>query len=113
MVNKSQDTLNQIFSALSDPTRRAIIARLAQGEASVGELAEPFAMSPPAISKHLRVLDGAGLLKRRVEGRNHHLSLNPEALRPASQWLAVYEHFWDKSFDALAALVEADEDKDS
>lgn len=110
MVNNQQDTLNSIFSALSDPTRRAIITRLAGGEQTVTEIADPFRMSLPAISKHLRILEKAGLLHRRKEGRVHHLSLVADPMQSASEWLDTYRIFWGNSFDALAKLVE-DEDK--
>ena len=108
MVNEQLDSLNLVFSALSDPTRRAIVARLAQGEASVTELAEPFDMTLPAISKHLRVLENAGLLQRRKEGRVHHLSLNASPMQSASEWLATYRVFWEGRLDALAKLIEND-----
>ena len=105
MVNHSE--LDTVFSALSDPTRRAILERLARGEASVTELAEPFAdaMSLPAISKHLRVLETAGLISRAREGRVHHLRLRPAPLKDAAQWLSFYQHFWDEQFDSLAEFL--------
>jgi len=110
MVNQELDPLNLVFSALSDPTRRAIVARLAQGEISVTELAEPFDMTLPAISRHLRVLEKAGLLHRRIEGRVHHLSLNAGPMQSAAAWLETYRIFWEDSFNALAKLVEQDEE---
>ncbi len=91
MVNYSAAALDATFGALADPTRRAILARLAEKpDASVGELARPFAMSPPAISKHLRVLEGAGLLARRREGRVHHCRFVPGPMRTAADWIAHY-----------------------
>jgi DNA-binding transcriptional ArsR family regulator len=102
--------LDRLFSALSDPTRRAILARLAKGEASVGELAGPFSMSLPAISKHLRVLERAGLLERSVEGRTHRCRLQPRPLQDAVDWLAGYRVFWEDRFDALARYLEQEED---
>jgi len=105
---KHQADLNNVFAALSDPTRRAIIERLTQGEQSVSEIAEPFDISLPAISKHLRVLEDAGLLRRRRQGRIHHLSLVTEPMQSATEWLEMYSTFWEDSFDKLAKLVEED-----
>ena len=106
MVNNESETLNKIFSALADPTRRAILLQLRQGSATVGDLAEPFEMSLPAISKHLRVLEKAGLINREKSGRIHYLSLAPEYLKPASDWLNYYSQFWENSFARLSKLVE-------
>lgn len=105
MVNYSAAALDATFSALSDPTRRAILARLALGESSVGELASPFAMSLPAISKHLRVLEHAGLLARHKEGRVHRCRLVAEPMRDAATWFERYRHFWEEQFDSLAAYL--------
>lgn len=107
---KYDNTLDNVFSALSDPTRRAILTRLSQGEHTVSELAEPFDMSLPAISKHLRILEKSGLIHRRKEGRTHYLSLLASPMQTASEWLQNYRQFWDDSFDALAQLVEERED---
>jgi DNA-binding transcriptional ArsR family regulator len=93
MVNYFGATLDGTFGALSDATRRAILARLAQGECTVGELARPFEVSLPAISKHLRVLEAAGLIARRQEGREHHCRLVAEPLRQAGDWIAQYRIF--------------------
>lgn len=101
MVKYNAKHLDHTFAALSDPTRRAIIARLAHGEASVSELAEPFNISLPAISKHLRVLERAGLVKRTKCGRVHRLGLIPEPLRDAAAWITFYQHFWAGQLDAL------------
>lgn len=100
MVNYSS-ALNQAFGALADPTRRAILARLALGEARVTELAEPFDISLPAVSKHLKILEEAGLLKRRREGRVHHCRLDPRPLGTAADWIAHHRVFWEKSLDRL------------
>jgi DNA-binding transcriptional ArsR family regulator len=108
MANQLTPQLDATFAALSDPTRRAILSRLAQGDATVSELAAPFAMSLPAISKHLRVLETAGLLERHREGRTHRMVLVAEPMRAAAQWLAVYQSFWQDSFDALADLLDED-----
>ena len=100
------DPLSLTFSALADPTRRAILARLALGETSVQELAEPFDMSLPAVSKHLRVLEDAGLLKRRRFGREHHLELEPAPMQQAQIWIEQYRKFWEGSLDRLAEYLE-------
>lgn len=101
MVNISAAHLDVIFSALSDSTRRAMLLRLTQGEMSVMELATPFAISKPAITKHLKVLEKAGLLRRRIIGRVHRCRLVPQPLGDAAKWIAFYESFWNKKFDAL------------
>jgi len=105
MVNYSSDSLTPVFSALADPTRRAILERLAQRESSVTELAEPFDVSLPAISKQLRVLENAGLLTREKEGRVHRCRLAPEPLRSAADWIAYYQGFWEKQLNALAEFL--------
>ncbi|MBI1878584.1 MAG: winged helix-turn-helix transcriptional regulator [Chloroflexi bacterium] len=102
MVNYPYNSLDRTFAALADPTRRAILARLAHGEASVTELAEPFQISLPAISKHLRVLEKAGLLAREREGRVHRCRLRVEPMKNVAEWIATYQHFWEGQFDALA-----------
>ena len=93
--------LDNTFSALSDPTRRAILARLALGEATVGELAAPFSISLPAISRHLRVLEHASLIVREKDGQHRRCRLDPHALRSASEWLDFYRRFWSEAFDRL------------
>jgi DNA-binding transcriptional ArsR family regulator len=98
---KYQSALDATFAALSDPTRRSILARLARGESCVTELAEPYDMSLPAISKHLRVLEDAGLLKREKDGRVHHCHLNARPMKQASHWIARYARFWEGQFDSL------------
>lgn len=95
------DPLSATFSALADPTRRAILARLALGETSVTELAEPFDMSLPAISKHLKVLEHAGLISRGREAQWRPCRLTPEAFRGVDDWLEGYRKFWDESFNRL------------
>jgi DNA-binding transcriptional ArsR family regulator len=99
--------LDTAFAALADPTRRAIVARLASGPATVGELAEPFAISAPAISRHLRVLESARLITQRREGAFRHCSLNPEGLREAGEWLDFYRRFWSGSFERLGAHLKS------
>ncbi|MFN8610827.1 MAG: metalloregulator ArsR/SmtB family transcription factor [Vulcanimicrobiota bacterium] len=108
MVNLSKDPLSLIFSALADPTRRAILSRLAQGEASVTDLAEPFraAMSLPAITKHLKVLEKAGLVTRSREAQWRPCKLNARPLQEASDWMEAYRVYWEDSFDRLEAYLE-------
>ena len=105
-MDAEKHSLDLLFSALSDPIRRAILARLAEGEATVGDLARPFSVSLPAISKHLRVLERAGLLERRIEGRVHRCRLQPRPLKDAVDWLAEYRQFWERQLDALEAYLE-------
>ena len=95
------DTLSLTFAALADPTRRAILARLAAGAATVGELAEPFAISQPAISKHLKVLERAGLIERGVRAQWRPCELSAQPLKIASEWIGGYRQFWEESFDRL------------
>jgi DNA-binding transcriptional ArsR family regulator len=105
MPTKTDDDLDVLFSALADPSRRTILLRLAEGEATVGQVAAPLKMAAPSVSKHLRVLENAGLIHRRVEGRTHHISLVPTGLRTASDWLALYRPFWEEGVDRLAELA--------
>jgi DNA-binding transcriptional ArsR family regulator len=95
------DRLDAIFGALADPTRRAILARLASGEVTVNDLAAPFAMSQPAVSKHLKVLERAGLIARGRDAQRRPCRLHPEALKTVADWVAYYEQFWTESFDRL------------
>ncbi len=95
-----------MFGALSDRTRRKILARLTRAPAMVTELAEPFDMSLPGVSKHLRVLERAGLVARTIDGRVHQCALDPAPLREAERWLAHYRDFWEATLDALAEFVE-------
>ena len=106
MVN-NQTRLDAAFSALADPTRRAILARLALGERTVSEIASPFPVSLPAISRHLRVLEDAGLVRRRKDGREHRCSIGTEGLRHAAGWLEEYRIFWAARLDALAEYLAA------
>ena len=93
--------LSAVFSALADPTRRAILARLASKEASVLELAEPFEMSQPAISKHLKVLERAGLISRSREAQRRPCRFEPRRLREVADWIGTYRHFWEESFSRM------------
>ena len=108
----SPERLDATFSALADPTRRAILARLAAGETSVSELAEPFAMSMPAISKHLKVLQRAGLIERSREAQWRPCRLAPAPLKDASEWLDRYRRFWEESFDRLEDYLRELQKKD-
>jgi DNA-binding transcriptional ArsR family regulator len=113
MVELSHAPLDGIFQALADPTRRAMLRRLAESEASVGELAEPFmrppaAMSLAAASKHIKVLEQAGLVDRTVQGRTHYCRLNAGPLSDATDWLRYYERFWAERLDDLERALRAD-----
>ena len=107
------DTLSNTFSALADPTRRAILARLALGELSVTELAQPFEMSMPAISKHLKVLERAGLIARGREAQWRPCSLKAAPLKDAAEWLERYRRFWEESFDRLDDYLATIQSKES
>jgi DNA-binding transcriptional ArsR family regulator len=107
-------TLPAVFGALSDPIRLAIVERLLrEGERSAGEIAEPFSVSKPAISKHLRVLEQAGLIERRVERQWRVCRVRPEAIRAVDDWMARYRAFWEGSFERLDALLASQEDNDN
>jgi DNA-binding transcriptional ArsR family regulator len=99
--------LDGVFHALSDATRRAMLRQLARGERKIGDLAAPFDMSFAAASKHVRVLETVGLVKRRVDGRTHLCSLAPAPLRAADEWLRFYESFWSARFDMLDEMFKA------
>lgn len=101
-----EDQLDRIFGALADRTRRALLARLAERSAMVTELAAPFHMSLPAVSRHIRVLEHARLVERAVYGRMHLCSLQPEPLKAVEAWLRHYRHFWTGTLDALARYIE-------
>ncbi len=111
MVEFDSPQLDPIFHALGDPTRRVMLRTLADGERTVGSLAEPFSMSLAAASKHIKVLENAGLVRREVRGRTHWCSLDPEPLATASELLSEYHRFWSRSLDRLAGLIEADNRK--
>jgi len=100
-MSLTPDPLSATFAALADPTRRAILSRLARGETSVGELARPFAMSGPAVTKHLKVLERAGLISRGRAAQQRPAKLEPEALKAATEWLDAYRRFWEEKFDDL------------
>ena len=105
-----QTTLDHTLTALADPTRRAILQRLAQGEARVTELADPFAMSLNGVSKHIRMLERADLVRRRHAGREHFLSLNPQPLDEAAAWIASQRAAWTARLDTLEALLRAEDE---
>jgi DNA-binding transcriptional ArsR family regulator len=108
MVTNSHQ-LDLTFAALADPTRRAILARLTEGDSTVGDLASPFEISRPAISKHLRVLERAGLVRRARDGRLSRCGLNASPLREAADWVEQYRQFWERQLDALARYLEEEE----
>lgn len=102
--------LDLVFKALGDQTRRELLSRLAAGPAMVSQLAEPFDMSLPAVGKHLRVLENAGLLERSITGRVHQCSLNALPLRSAEKWLMLYQRFWGETLDSLNEYFQSDAD---
>jgi DNA-binding transcriptional ArsR family regulator len=106
MVKHSPAALNRVFAALADPTRRRILSHLTRGDKCVTHLARPHAMSLPAVSKHLRVLEKAGLLRRRRYGRVHEMQLDAKPLKQAAQWVEEYRKFWEGSLDRLAEYLE-------
>lgn len=98
--------LDRVFAALADPTRRAMLERLAQGEANVGTLAAPFDISQPAASKHVRVLERAGLVRRTRVGREHRIRIDPRPITDAGSWIGRYAKYWERQFDAVDAYLE-------
>ena len=116
MVNYQQGPghetgLDAVFGALADPTRRAILARLAEGSTTVGALATPFAISPPAVSRHLKVLEKAGLLARDRQGRVHRCRLEAQAMAEAADWIAGTRAFWEDRLERLARYLETPKEK--
>ena len=108
-MSQALDRLDAVFAALSDPTRRAILARLVRGECSVTTLGRPFAVSAPAISKHLRVLESSGLITRHKSGRVHYCRLRADSLREAGDWIEQQRAFWEHQFDSLASYLDKEE----
>ncbi|MDJ0782088.1 MAG: metalloregulator ArsR/SmtB family transcription factor [Desulfosarcinaceae bacterium] len=98
--------LNLVFSALADPTRRRIVERLAAGQRTAGDLAEPFGISKPAISRHLKILERAGLILRHRSAQRHLFELSPAALDQAARWIRTYRHFWEAQLDALGRFID-------
>ncbi|QCB56241.1 ArsR family transcriptional regulator [Sphingopyxis sp. PAMC25046] len=109
MVEHDSHSLDTIFHALGDTTRRAMLGELASGERTVGELAEPFAISLAAVSKHIKVLENAGLVRRDVRGRTHVCSLDPVPLMHADQWIGIYRRFWTDRLDLLEKILRAED----
>jgi len=109
MVSHQTAALDNVFHALADPTRRAMLRSLAAGERHIGELAAPFKMSFAAASKHVRVLESAGLVRRRVQGRRHVCRIDAAPLAAADRWLQYYERFWNSRLDALEAVLRAED----
>lgn len=107
MVYQEPAQLDRLFHALSDPTRRAMLQALTEDEQKIGDLAKPFAMSFAAASKHVRVLEGAGLVSRRIEGRAHICRIEPAPFAAIDEWLAFYARFWSGRLDTLEALLQA------
>ena len=108
-----QSQLDRVFGALSDPTRRGILERLSRGETKVGALAAPFDVSQPAISKHLRVLERAGLIQRTRRGREHHIKVDPRPIEEARGWIATYARFWKQQFDEVEIYLKKQEKRES
>ncbi|TDR43861.1 ArsR family transcriptional regulator [Tahibacter aquaticus] len=109
MVEDSSPQLDAVFHALADPTRRSLLRRLSQQPQSVGELAAPFALTLAGVSKHLKVLEAAGLVQRSVQGRTHLCSLDARPLHAGVEWMRYYEQFWNQRLDVLQSLLEAED----
>lgn len=109
MVNYKDEHLDQIFLALSHPTRRAMLLRLGNDVMSISELSEPFGMTKSAITKHVKVLENVGLLGRTIDGRTHYCRIEASPLKDASDWLMFYEKFWNKKFDALGHFLSKED----
>ena len=110
--SSQEERLDRVFRALSDRTRRKLLARLTEGSAMVTELAKPFDMSLPAVGKHLRVLENAGLIERTISGRVHRCALNASPLKSVDEWLDRYQQFWSETLDALSEYVQSGAGKD-
>ena len=112
MVQYTPEQLDAVFNALANPTRRAIVVRLAAGDASVSELAQPFGVSLPAMAKHLRVLEHAGLLDQHKQGRSRRCRLHAAPMRFAEEWLSSYRVFWERRLESLARHFESHDEED-
>lgn len=111
MVEQKPEQLDSIFRALADPTRREMLRRLSSGRQRIGDLAEPFAMSLAGASKHVKVLENAGLVRRSVRGRTHWCELDASHLAEVHEWLNYYKRFWNRSLDTLEALLKAEDNE--
>lgn len=111
-MNIAMSNLDLAFAALADPTRRRIVAKLTRGETRVTDLALPFDMSLNAVSKHIKVLEGAGLVRRTRVGREHYLRLHAQPLREAARWISQYERFWTQRLDALGEFLNQQKESD-
>jgi DNA-binding transcriptional ArsR family regulator len=109
MVYQNSTALDGVFHALADPTRRAMLRNLSSGQRNISQLAAPFDMSFPAASKHIKVLETAGLVRRSIEGRTHYFQIQPRPLAAADKWLRFYERFWNDQLDALDAMLQAED----
>ena len=107
MQQTTPHQLDQVFAALADPTRRGMLERLAEGETNVTTLAAPYSISQPAASKHLRVLERAGLVRRSRNGREHRIRVDPRPIEQAQNWIGYYARFWNRQFDAVEAYLES------
>ncbi len=103
--------LDRVFFALSDGTRRAILARLSQGSTTIGELSAPFKISKPAITRHVKILEKARLIERKISGRQHECTLTTAGLKTAEDWLNFHRRFWESRFDALSALLQKEQSR--
>jgi DNA-binding transcriptional ArsR family regulator len=112
MVEERDTRLDAVFHALADPTRRAMLRQLASGERTVGDLAAPHPMSLAAASKHVRVLEDAGLVRREIRGRIHLCRLDPRPMHAGQEWIRHFERFWTERLDALEAILEAEDEKE-
>ncbi len=110
MVEYTSNQLDTIFHALADPTRRGMLSALTDGPSTISDLAEPYAMSLAAASKHVKKLEAAGLIEREVVGRVHHCRLTPETLKAAGDWIKTYERFWTSRLDILEGLLKAEDE---
>ncbi len=110
-MQQTSQQLDRVFFALSDGTRRGILARLAQGSTTIGELSAAFEISKPAITKHMKILESAGLIQRKISGRQHQCTLTTAGLKTAEEWLNFHRRFWESRFDALSELLRQEESK--
>ena len=110
MVNYNEEQMSAVFMALADATRRGMITRLSEGPATIGELGRPYAISKPAVTRHVKVLERAGLVSRKKDGRIHRCKLNPAPMKTAEDWIEKHRKFWEASLDSLASYLEETND---